>query len=73
MTINQFIVKKQQTGGVGGAIMALSIKPTPILVGKEATRFEKRVRDNLKKPAKKAKRPDMTKAKTIAFGNGNEK
>lgn len=49
--------------------MALKIKPTPILSGSEADRFNKRVKENLTKEPKKARRPNFKKAKNIAFGN----
>lgn len=49
--------------------MALPIKPTPILRGREATQFQKKVKEKLGKPVKRAPRPNMEKAKRIAFGN----
>jgi len=46
--------------------MALPIKPTPVLYGKEARDFERLVQENLHKPVKVSSPPSLEAAKELA-------
>ncbi len=47
--------------------MAMPIKPTPELTGKEATKFEKTITANLSAPLKVNCAPSLAKAKASVF------
>ena len=52
--------------------MAIPIKPTPELTGKESTKFENNVTANLDAPLKVSCAPSLAKAKASIFKSGKQ-
>lgn len=48
-----------------GIIMARPVEPTPVLRGKDARRFEKKIKHGLKKPTKLISTPKLDRAREL--------